>query len=537
MRRGGDHATPAFNATEKGKIVSEATMTEEEPELKASEPKKRKLHFPTAITVLFIVMLFAAALTYIVPAGEYSKLLYDEDAGVLTITNPDGSVETKEATQATLDELGVSGKIESYLDGSISKPVAVPGTYQRVAQNPQGPLEFLLSPIRGVYDTIDIILFVFILGGCIGVLNYMGALAAGVAALSRLTRGKEYLLIIILSLLMVAGGTTFGLCEETIALYPILMPVFIAAGYDAMTCIAVIFVGSSVGTMYSTVNPFAIGVATKAAGIAMSEQMSWRFIALGIGTAMALAYVLRYAHKVRLDPSQSVCYDFKDKIEEKWGNQGEAPAFDLHMKLSLGAFGLAFVVLVYGIVRYLWWFDTMTSVFLACAIVLAFVSGLEEETFMDQFIGGAGDLMSVALVIGVARAVNMLLEDGLISDTILYFFSNLVAGMSPVLFIVMMLVVYIILGFFINSSSGLAVLSIPIMAPLGDAVGVSKPAIIAAYNYGQGLISYITPTGLILASLAMVDVPFSRWLKFINPLLGATIVLNALLLIAQALIG
>lgn len=537
MRRGGDHATPAFNATEKGKIVSEATMTEEEPELKASEPKKRKLHFPTAITVLFIVMLFAAALTYIVPAGEYSKLLYDEDAGVLTITNPDGSVETKEATQATLDELGVSGKIESYLDGSISKPVAVPGTYQRVAQNPQGPLEFLLSPIRGVYDTIDIILFVFILGGCIGVLNYMGALNSAVAALSRITRGREYLLIIILSLLMVIGGTTFGLGEETIALYPILMPVFIAAGYDAMTCIAVIFVGASVGTMYSTINPFATGVATKAAGIAMSDGMSWRFVALVVGTVMAVAYIMVYAHRVRLDPSKSVCYDMKEKIEKRWGQQGDQIEFTWHMKLSLAAFGLAFVVLVYGIVAYQWWFDYMTAVFLACSIILAFTSGLEEEVFFDKYIGGCGDLMSVALVVGVARAVNILLENGLISDTILHFFSGTVTGMGPILFILVMLVVYIILGFFINSSSGLAVLSIPIMAPLGDAVGVSRAAVIAAYNYGQGLISYITPTGLILASLAMVDVPFSRWLKFINPLLGATIVLNALLLIAQALIG
>lgn len=155
---------------------------------------------------------------------------------------------------------------------------------------------------------------------------------------------------------------------------------------------------------------------------------------------------------------------------------------------------------------------------------------------MDQFISGAGDLMSTALVVGVARAVNILLEDGLISDTILHFFSGVVSGMSPILFILMMLVVYIVLGFFINSSSGLAVLSIPIMAPLGDAVGVSKSAIIAAYNYGQGLISYITPTGLILASLAMVDVPFSRWLKFINPLLIITILLNALLLIGQVVI-
>ena len=145
--------------------------------------------------------------------------------------------------------------------------------------------------------------------------------------------------------------------------------------------------------------------------------------------------------------------------------------------------------------------------------------------------------MSVALVVGVARAVNILLENGYISDTILNYFSGVVTGMSPMPFILVMLVVYIILGFFINSSSGLAVLSIPIMAPLGDAVGISKAAIIAAYNYGQGLISYITPTGLISASLAMVDVPFSRWLKFINPLLVATIVLNGLLLVAQVVIG
>ena len=134
--------------------------------------------------------------------------------------------------------------------------------------------------------------------------------------------------------------------------------------------------------------------------------------------------------------------------------------------------------------------------------------------------------MSVVLVVGVARAVNILLENGYISDTILNHFSGVVTGMSPMLFILVMLVVYIILGFFINSSSGLAVLSIPIMAPLGDAVGISKAAIIAAYNYGQGLISYIIPTGLILASLAMVDVPFSRWPKFINPLLVAQVVIG-----------
>lgn len=504
----------------------------------APAPKKRhKLHFPTAITVLFIVMLFAAALTYIVPAGEYSKLTYDASQDKFVVTKPDESTELMAPTQKTLDKLGVSGKLENFKNGSISKPIAIPGTYERVTQAPQGVVEFLLAPIQGVYDTIDIILFVFLLGGCIGVLNYMGALNAAVAALSRITHGREYLLIIILSLLMVIGGTTFGLGEETIALYPILMPVFIAAGYDAMTCIAVIFVGASVGTMYSTINPFATGVATKAAGIAMSDGMSWRLIALVVGTVMAVAYIMVYAHRVRLDPSKSVCYDMKEKIEGRWGQQGNQIKFTWHMKLSLAAFGLAFVVLVCGIVAYQWWFDYMTAVFLACSIILAFTSGLDEEVFFDKYVDGCGDLMSVALVVGVARAVNILLENGLISDTILHFFSGTVTGMGPILFILVMLVVYIILGFFINSSSGLAVLSIPIMAPLGDAVCVSRAAVIAAYNYGQGLISYITSTGLILASLAMVDVPFSRWLKFVNPLLIATIALNALLLVAQVLIG
>ena len=244
---------------------------------------------------------------------------------------------------------------------------------------------------------------------------------------------------------------------------------------------------------------------------------------------------MHYGHKVRLDPSKSVVYDFKERIEERWGQRDEALEFTVPMKVSLAVFGISFVVLVYGIVAHQWWFDNMTAVFLACSMILAFTCGLDEEVFMDKYIGGCGDLMSVALVVGVARAVNILLENGLISDSILHFFSGAIAGMSPVLFIIMMLVVYIILGFFINSSSGLAVLSIPIMAPLGDAVGVSKTAVIAAYNYGQGLISYITPTGLILASLAMVDVPFSRWFKFVTPLLVITILLNALLLVAQAL--
>lgn len=203
--------------------------------------KKKKISFPSALTVLFIVLIFAAILTAVVPAGLYSKLTYNADHDVFEITTPEGEVTEMAPTQESLDELGVTGNLNKFLDGSISKPIAVPGTYERVDQEPQGVFKILLAAISGVYDTIDIILFVFILGGCIGVLNYMGAFNAAIAALSKVTKGKEYILIILITIIIAAGGTTFGLAEETIALYPILVPVFLAAGYDVMVCIAAIY--------------------------------------------------------------------------------------------------------------------------------------------------------------------------------------------------------------------------------------------------------------------------------------------------------
>ena len=471
--------------------------------------KKKKISFPSALTVLFIVLIFAAILTAVVPAGLYSKLTYNADHDVFEITTPEGEVTEMAPTQKSLDELGVTGNLNKFLDGSISKPIAVPGTYERVDQEPQGVFKILLAAISGVYDTIDIILFVFILGGCIGVLNYMGAFNAAIAALSKVTKGKEYILIILITIIIAAGGTTFGLAEETIALYPILVPVFLAAGYDVMVCIAAIYMGSSIGTMFPTINPFSVGNASNAAGISLADGMGIRGVALVLGTLITLIYILRYAKKVKEDPTKSICYDQYEHHMQKFGHQGEVPEFTGKMKLSLLVFGVSFGVLVWGLVAQGWWFDNMTALFLACAILLAFTSGIGEKNFMDQFIGGAADLMGVALVVGVARGIN------------------------PIVFIILMMLVFIVLGFFISSSSGLAVLSIPIMAPLADTVGVSRSAIVSAYAYGLGLISFITPTGLILASLAMVDVTYDKWLKFIMPLMGMTTVFSAIMLIIQ----
>ncbi|WP_425449225.1 YfcC family protein [Dethiothermospora halolimnae] len=496
---------------------------------------KKKLSFPTAYTVLFIVLILAAVLTHVVPAGSYSKLLYDGEIDKFTVTHPDGSTEKFEGTQETLDKLGVKVNISKFKDGSIYKPVAIPDTYEKLESKPQGVVDVLQAPIKGVYETIDIIMFVFIIGGIIGILNNSGAFDAGFASLSRITKGKEFLLIIIVTFLIALGGTTFGLAEETIALYPILVPVFMVAGYDAIVCIAALYMGSSVGTMFSTVNPFSSVIASNAAGISFTNGIIFRGIGLLIATTITIIYIVKYAEKVKKDPSKSVIYDQKNYLEKKFLNQDkEIPEFTLRRKLMLLIFALSFGVMIWGVSSQGWWFMEMTSLFLAVGLIICFISGMGEKKAVKHFVAGAADLMGVALTVGIARSVNLIMDKGLISDTILNSATDLVQGINGGVFAILMLFVFLVLGFFIPSSSGLAVLSMPIMAPLADTVGLPRDVIVSAYQYGQGLMAFITPTGLILVTLSMVDVTYDRWLKFIMPLMGMIGGFAAIMLLAQA---
>ncbi|CAM2851533.1 YfcC family protein [Hathewaya histolytica] len=499
--------------------------------------KKKKRSFPTAFTVLFIVLIAVAILTYVVPAGSYSKLSYDSDKKVFTVTKPDETSEEMSGTQETLDKLKIKVSVDKFKDGSINKPIAIPDTYEKVKQKPQGFYDVIKAPIKGVYDTIEVIMFVFIIGGVIGVLNSSGAFDAGMASLSRATKGREFLLIVIMTALIALGGTTFGLAEETIALYPILVPVFMVAGYDALVCIAALYMGSSIGTMFSTVNPFSAVIASNTSGIPFTSGFIFRIVGLVIAVVITIVYIVRYGMKVKKDPSKSLIYSQKDEIEEKFLKSyasKEVPKFTLRRKLMLIIFTLTFAVMIWGVSSQDWFFIEMTALFLVVGIILGVISGMGEKEFVNKFIEGSADLVGVALVIGVARGINLIMENGMISDSILYYASGAVKGMHPSIFILVMLIVYIILGFFIPSSSGLAVLSMPIMAPLADTVGLPREAVVSAYLFGQGLIAFITPTGLILATLAMVDVTYDKWLKFIMPLMGYITALAAVMLLVQS---
>ncbi|WP_263078135.1 YfcC family protein [Endozoicomonas sp. Mp262] len=498
--------------------------------------EKKKLSFPSAYTVLFIVAALVALMTWIVTPGVYDKLSYDQDTSTFVVNYANGGTDSFPGTQETLDRFDIKADLAKFTNGDIGKPVGIPGTYTEVEPHPQGLGDFFKAPVAGMYDSIGVVFFVLVIGGFIGVINHIGAFNAGIGSLSKLLRGREKWLIICVTALISLGGTTFGLAEETIAFYPILVPIFLAAGYDAIVALAAIYLGSSIGTMCSTVNPFSTIIASNAAGISWTEGLTSRLVVLTLGTLLCIWYLIRYAEKVKADPKKSLIYNQKAEIEARFLNKGtEAPGkMSLNIKLVLTVFAATFVVMVYGVSQLGWWFEEMTTLFFISALIIGVLSRCDEKSFVREFVQGASDLLGVALIIAIARGVTVLMENGMISDSILYASAGMVGGMDKGIFIVVMMVLFAGISFFVPSSSGLAVLSMPIMAPLADVVGLPRDNIVSAYQYGMGLMAFITPTGLVLASLAMVNVTFDKWLKFVLPLLGMLTALSAVLLLISA---
>ncbi len=477
----------------------------------------KKLKFPSAQTLLILIAALVALLTWIVPAGKYDSLMYLAESNKLEINRPGESV-ILPATQATLDSLGIRIPLEKFTNGDIYKPVGIPGTYRELPSRPQGLAALAQSPIRGIIKAADIIFLVLVIGGLIGVMNVTGAFDAGIQWITRVLRERESLLIVIVTSLIAAGGTTFGMAEETMAFYPILIPVFRAARYDSMVGLACIFLGSAIGSMCSTTNPFSTIIGSDSAGINWLTGIEFRVIMLVVCLVITIVYILQYARKVRSNPATSVTTN--PAPEELIENPVKKDrALTPRLWLIIGVFSMSFVVMVIGVSFLHWWFVEMTAVFLVAAIVIGFIGRIPEGEFVREFSKGAADLLSVAFIIGIARGVTILMEDGLISDTVLYHASSLTEGMNKGLFVNVALLFFGGLSFFMPSSSGMAVLTMPIMSPLADSAGIGRETVVDAYIYGLGLFYLVNPTGLILAALALVNITFYRWLRFVLPLL------------------
>lgn len=484
-----------------------------------------KLKFPSAQTVLLLITALTVLLTWFIPSGKYETLAYVKDSNSFEIKGKEKTISLS-AKQEVLDSLAIKIPLGKFTSEEIWKPINIPNTFYYVENKPQGIISFIKAPIKGIIQAADIIFFVLILGGAIGIMNYSGAFDAGITSLAQLLKGREYWLIIIITTLIAIGGTTFGLAEETIAFYPILIPVFIRARYDAMVALASVYIGSSIGTMISTVNPFSVIIASDVAGINWTTGFWARLAFLCIATLACIIYIIRYGKKVQNNPSKSIIFNQKEEIEQHFfGNKKESTTLTSTQKTALFVFSMCFAIMIYGVSQLEWWFEEMTAVFLVGGILIGFILKIKERTFVSEFIKGSSELLGVAIIIGIARGVSVIMEEGMIIDTVLYHASNITSGMNKGIFANMMMFIYSGLSFFIPSSSGMAVLTMPIFAPLADTVGMGREVIVDAYQFGQGLFAFINPTGLILATLAIVNITYDKWLKFVMPLVGILLVM------------
>ena len=479
-----------------------------------------KRSFPGPIPILMMVIILAAIATWLLPAGQYNKLsVTGKTFTMVTDTNEIALP----LTQKTLDSLGISIKVEKFIAGDIRKPVSVPGSFTKQKRNQQGFINVLQAPIKGIIDSVDIILFVLIIGGFMFVFNETGAMVKGITWLAHTMKGREHWLIAILTTVFSFFAASYGMGEEALVFYPILVPLFLAAGYDLLVPLAIIFGGTSVGAIPAFSNPFSTIIASNAAGINWMDGLTERLILWGIVTVLMVWYILRYATKIKKDPSASLVYkidgEVKPLYEVNISNETTTPKLEWKTKLLLLIYIATFLTMIGGVVFLDWWTTEMSALFLGSSILLAVITRLNEKIFIREFIKGAESLLSVAFIIGVARGVTIILNEGHVSDSILYYTANMVQGIQPAFFILMLLAFYIVFSIFIQSTSGMAVLTMPIIGALAILVNVPGREIVNSYMYGMCLMSFLAPTGLILPSLAMVNISLKTWFKFIMPLL------------------
>ena len=439
--------------------------------------------------------------------------------------------------------------------------------------------DFCTAPILGFADALPVCLFVMILGGFLGMMTETGALDNGIAVLVQKLKGNEIMLIPVLMLIFSLGGTTYGMCEETVPFYALLAATMMAAGFDPMVGAATVLLGAGCGCLGSTVNPFAVGAAVDAlTGVDIAVNQS---IIIGLGavlwivtTAMSIVFVMSYAKKVKADKGSTILsmQELKD-AEEAHGKA--ASEVNKEVKLTgrqkgvLIAFAFTFVVMIVGFIPLAdlnegvanffdagavydadgnavvqgwsalitglpigqWYFDEASTWFFLMAILIGIIGGLSEKQIVNTFITGAADMMSVVLVIALARGISVLMANTGLDVYVLDAAANALAGLSGVIFAPMSFLVYFGLSFLIPSTSGMATVSMPIMGPLAVKLGFSPEVMVMIFSAAIGVVNLFTPTsGAIMGGLALAKIEWTTWLKFALKLIVALSVVCAIIL-------
>lgn len=458
---------------------------------------KKQFKFPHTYVILFIVIILAVAATYFIPAGEFDRVV-------------------NEATGRT---------------------VAAAGTYHRVEQSPVGLFDLFVNVQKGMINAANIIFFIFFAYGYVYMVIKTGAFYGAINKLLIIMKGKENLVIPIFMLVFGISGSTFGMFEETYGLIPVFVGLAIAMGYDAIVGMSVVGLAVATGFASATINPFTVGIAQGIAELPLFSGLSFRIVVFIAFMGLAIWYTMRYANKVKKDPKLSIVYDIdfgemaldKDKLAKS--------AFTTPHKIIMIGFLLTVIVIVIGALKLGWYINEIAALFLIMTIITGFISRFNASKIAVIWLEACSGVVFGALVVGLARAVLVIMDQGKITDTIIYSLSLPLSHVSTSISACGMLVVQNLINFLIPSGSGQAATTMPIMAPLADMIGIKRQIAVLVYHFGDGYSNMLWPTAGCVVMCGIAKIPLDRWWRFFVPLFGLMFLLQIIFTLVAVAIG
>lgn len=458
--------------------------------------EKKKIEMPHVYVLLIGIVFICAILSYIIPAGAYD---------MITLEN--------------------------------GKEILDPNTYHRIEQTPVSLMQFLSAIPRGMQNSASIIFLIFIVGGSFNVLTETGAVESGLGKLAKAASKKEILLIPVVMIAFSLGSAFIGMAEELILFVPIMVGLAKALGFDSITGMVMVMSATSAGFAGAITNPFTVCVAQDIAGVPLFSGSKFRMVVFAVMVGIAIIYTMRYALKVKKNPQISSMYE-QDRLEADNSAMDQLKEFGIKQKMILLVFIASLVLLVVGVTQWGWYLDEISALFLGMGIVVAAVEGMGFNNYAKALGKGMADIAAGALVVGFASAVMVTLTDGNIMHTILHAVAGAMEGLPAAVSAACMFLFQTCLNFLIPSGSGQAAVSIPIMAPLGDMVGVSRQAVVLAYQMGDGLSNIIIPTGgIMMAALSLAKIPYEKWARWILPVFLLQVLAGVIIMVVASVIG
>lgn len=457
--------------------------------------KAKRLHMPHVFVILFFLVLIASISTWIIPPGQFDYQQVD--------------------VNGTMRELVVPGSFH-YIDASEASPTGI--------------IDFFCSFHRGMISGAEIMMMIFIVNAAFGMIIKTGAFDCIMGALLRKFDGKEKILVPLFFLIYALGATIFGMWNDFNGLIPIMVGLGVALGYDALFGFAIIELGIGIGFASALMNPYTIVIAQSIAGIPVYSNPEIRISMFVIFSAMSIWWIFRYGKKVKADPRKSLMAGEKAKFQFDKAELVKLQV-GIREKLVIGDILVCLAIIMYGFLRSGWGTIQLTGVFLMMGIIAALIYGWSGDKIATEFINGCADIVFGALIVGIAKATLIVLQDGMVIDTIINTMANMLTGLPAGVAAQGMLLIQTLINFIIPSGSGQATTIIPIMAPLGDLMGISREMTVLTFQMGDGFSNLLWPTANIAIGCGISGVPLSKWWKFFLPLFGAIYAVQMLMLV------